>query len=286
MRQTESLMTRVDAGIRQLTSLEPGVAGRAAQVHMAAGGGRVRARLALDAALALRCTPDVAVALAVACELLHNASLVHDDLQDRDAWRRGRPSVWSRHGAGVAICTGDLMLSAAYAALAGTGSRAPVLVRHAHAAVAAAVAGQCAATAPDEVGAVDLGAYDDIAEGKSGALLGLPLELALVAADLGAHALQARAAARRFAIGYQMADDIEDVDIDARGGGLNAVALLARDGHASPVDGVRELALAHLAAAGSLAGGLPAGIGALLSARADALAASLRRPAPRDALSA
>ncbi len=286
MRQTESLMTRVEAGIRQLTSPEEGVAARAAHEHMAAGGARVRARLTLDAALALRCPPDVGVALAVACELLHNASLVHDDVQDRDAWRRGRPSVWSRHGAGVAICTGDLMLSAAYAALAGAGSRAPLLVRHAHAAVAAAVAGQCAATSPGDVAAVDLPAYEAIAAGKSGALLGLPLELALVAAGLGAQVPHARAAARRFAIGYQMADDIDDADIDAATGSLNAVALLGRDGHEAPADGVRDLALAHLAAAVLLAEGLPSGIGTLLAARAAALAVALHRPAMRDALSA
>ena len=38
------------------------------------------------------------VAWGAACELLHNASLIHDDIEDGDRFRRGRPALWARHG--------------------------------------------------------------------------------------------------------------------------------------------------------------------------------------------
>lgn len=78
--------------------------------HLSAGGKRVRARLALASAQALGSTPSDSVPWAASCELLHNASLVHDDLQDGDRMRRGSPTIWVRHGHAQAINAGDLML--------------------------------------------------------------------------------------------------------------------------------------------------------------------------------
>lgn len=62
------------------------------------------------------------VAAAVAVELLHMATLVHDDVLDRAALRRGRPTVFARGGREAATATGDLLFSRAFAELAATGS--------------------------------------------------------------------------------------------------------------------------------------------------------------------
>src|ERR671933_658269 len=62
------------------------------------------------------------VAAAVAVELLHMATLVHDDVLDRAPLRRGRPTVFSAGGTGAATATGDLLFSRAFAELTGTGS--------------------------------------------------------------------------------------------------------------------------------------------------------------------
>ena len=56
---------------------------------------------------------DDALPAAVALELVHNFSLIHDDIEDRDRTRRGRPTVWTMHGVNQAINAGDLMLSIA-----------------------------------------------------------------------------------------------------------------------------------------------------------------------------
>jgi len=61
--------------------------------HFAASGRLVRARLCIDAGLKLGLPTGDIVALAQVVEFLHNASLVHDDIQDADAERRGRPSL-------------------------------------------------------------------------------------------------------------------------------------------------------------------------------------------------
>lgn len=86
--------------------------------HLATGGKRVRARLVLAAVEALGGIVADAVSWAAAVELVHNASLVHDDLEDGDEQRRGHPTVWVRHGVAQAINAGDLMLSLPYRAAA------------------------------------------------------------------------------------------------------------------------------------------------------------------------
>jgi geranylgeranyl pyrophosphate synthase len=66
------------------------------------------------------------VAAAVAVELLHMATLVHDDVLDGAALRRGRPTVVARAGRGAATATGDLLFSRAFAELSSTGSQEAV----------------------------------------------------------------------------------------------------------------------------------------------------------------
>ena len=85
--------------------------------HLQTGGKRLRARLALGAMEALGGPREAAIGWAAACELLHNASLIHDDLQDGDRMRRGQPAAWAKHGEAQAINAGDLGLMLPYLAL-------------------------------------------------------------------------------------------------------------------------------------------------------------------------
>ena len=88
---------------------------------LAAGGKRLRPTLVFIAA-GDGASPDL-VEGAVAVELLHMATLVHDDVLDRAELRRGRPTVFATGGRLPATATGDLLFSRAFAVLAATGER-------------------------------------------------------------------------------------------------------------------------------------------------------------------
>lgn len=96
----------------------PCTLGEIAVEHLATGGKQIRARMVLAAIEALGGAAEHAVPWAAAIELVHNASLVHDDLEDGDEQRRGQPTVWVRYGVAQAINAGDLMLSLPYRAAA------------------------------------------------------------------------------------------------------------------------------------------------------------------------
>jgi geranylgeranyl pyrophosphate synthase len=107
----------VEERLRRAVSSHPGAAERLAAAALDAGGKRLRPLLihlvSDDPERALRCS--------VAIELVHTATLVHDDLIDGAPLRRGRPTTWSTDGATAACATGDYLFARAFAELAGAG---------------------------------------------------------------------------------------------------------------------------------------------------------------------
>ncbi len=85
--------------------------------HTTAAGKRVRPLLCLLACDAVGGSPAEALPAAAAVEILHNFSLVHDDIQDGDETRRHRPTLWALWGVPQAINVGDAMFALAYSAL-------------------------------------------------------------------------------------------------------------------------------------------------------------------------
>lgn len=263
---------------------QPSAAVKAATYHFAAGGQRLRARLAIHAALALGLDHADGIALAATAELLHNASLVHDDLQDRSSSRRGTATVWAAFGDNVAICTGDLLLSAAYGALAqfSDPSKLPALIACIHERTSTAIRGQCADLSPGARILGDIAGFETIAVAKSGALLSLPLEMVFVAANLGTAVLAGREAAEAFAIGYQIADDIADWIDDAGDGPIphsfNAVQVFEAAGFGgTALEEARNLGIQRLTASAATASDLPQGSGTLLRDLALQVTATLSR---------
>lgn len=82
----------------------------AARYHLDTGGKRLRAILPPWLAVNLGGAPEAAFDLGVAFELIHNGTLVHDDLQDGDTQRRGLPTVWARYGMPQAVNVGTALL--------------------------------------------------------------------------------------------------------------------------------------------------------------------------------
>lgn len=110
------------------------------------GGGKLlRARAALRMAPAAEVATDVLVRSAAAVELVHGASLLHDDVIDGGRTRRGAPAFWTRYGAHGAILAGDILLGKALDVLSAT--RDPDLI----AGLAQAVAEVCSAESEQEL---------------------------------------------------------------------------------------------------------------------------------------
>jgi geranylgeranyl diphosphate synthase type I len=138
----------------------------------AAGGKALRPALALLAAEAVDGVAGVALPGAVAVELVHNFSLLHDDVMDRDRLRHHRPTVWSVFGIGPAILAGDALLILALDVLAGSGHPvAQEAMRMLGSAVQDLVEGQCADVEFERRPDVDLAECVTMAARKTGALL-------------------------------------------------------------------------------------------------------------------
>ena len=120
--QVARLLERVELRMEELAvGHGPPLARHAAQT-IAAGGKRLRPLLVCLAAGAPPPETDGLLRAAVAVELVHGATLIHDDVLDGSTLRRGRPTVFASGGRAMATATGDLLFSRAFAELARTRS--------------------------------------------------------------------------------------------------------------------------------------------------------------------
>ena len=108
-------LVKVEARLREIAASAGGPVAGWAGATMAAGGKRLRPLLVL---LAAADEGDRTLRGAVAVELVHAATLVHDDVLDRAALRRGQPTVWSTDGREAAVVTGDHLFARAFSELA------------------------------------------------------------------------------------------------------------------------------------------------------------------------
>jgi geranylgeranyl diphosphate synthase type I len=113
----QEMVDRLDAGSRLMVSYHFGWCDEQGRPVNANGGKAIRPALALLGAEACGADPQTALPAAAAVELVHNFSLVHDDLMDRDRRRRHRPTVWALWGDAAAVLAGDAMFSLAHEVL-------------------------------------------------------------------------------------------------------------------------------------------------------------------------
>ena len=182
--------------------------------HLATGGKRLRAKLALGACAAVGLPVEAAIPWAAACELLHNASLVHDDLQDGDTVRRGHPTTWAKHGMPQAVNAGDLLLMLPFAALDTDGlpeaARWPLsraLAKDAE----TTVRGQSAELDLLRGQRLDVDHYNEAIAGKTAALFALPVSGALIIAGRAADAARLSSPFAALGMLFQLQDDVVDL---------------------------------------------------------------------------
>ncbi len=175
------------------------------------GGGKgIRPALAILSAEATGTLASVGVPGAVAVELVHNFSLLHDDVIDGDRERRHRPTVWALYGVGEAIIAGDALLTLAVRVLLESGTIAATraassLVR----ATDSMIAGQAVDMALESRLDVDLDECLDMAAGKTGALLACAASIGALLADADQRVVESLADfGRNLGLAFQAVDDL------------------------------------------------------------------------------
>lgn len=123
-----SELDRVDARVEQAATLDYPLASGLVLDIVRAGGKRLRPLLLLLSGRAYTSNLEPLVAAAAGVELLHTASLVHDDSVDRAALRRGKPTLNSRLGTGAVILVGDFLFAQSAILAASTGSARVVAI--------------------------------------------------------------------------------------------------------------------------------------------------------------
>lgn len=165
----------------------------------------IRPAIVLRIAEELGGNPDVALSAAVSLELVHEFSLIHDDVEDGDKTRRGRPTVWSRWGEPQAINAGDLMLSLALVEAGSVGDEALGRLLDA---VVEMVEGQ-ALDVSFETRWPSMSEYIAMIDKKTGALFRCACELGAILAG-GPHEVRDRLneVGRELGRAYQIRDDL------------------------------------------------------------------------------
>jgi geranylgeranyl pyrophosphate synthase len=227
---------RIPAAAGGYLDLPAGPLAEAMRYAVMNGGKRVRPALVLGACQALGGDTEKALTAAVAVEMIHCYSLVHDDLpcMDDDDLRRGQPTTHKIYGEAIALLAGDALQSLAFAVLAA----GPLDAAQLHAqvqALSAASRDMAVGQALDmaaEGRALGLEALENIHRQKTGALIRASVQLGAIAAGAqvgGAGWSALTTYAERLGLAFQVHDDVLDVIGDTQKIGKPAGSDIARD---------------------------------------------------------
>ncbi|MEU9190885.1 family 2 encapsulin nanocompartment cargo protein polyprenyl transferase [Streptomyces sp. NPDC048484] len=257
----ERARASVDPELRRAVESLPASTRRIALYHFgwqhadgtpAAGnpGKAIRPALVLAAAGALGGHRTTAVRAAAAVELVHNFTLLHDDVMDRDATRRHRPTAWAVFGDADAVLAGDSLQALAHRLLADDPHPASsAAAARLASCVVELCAGQHADTVMERRGPDDI-TLDEVlamAEAKTGALLGCACALGALYAGADEAEVEALDAfGREAGLAFQFIDDVIGIwgdptrtgkpagaDLMARKKSLPVVAALTADTQAA-----------------------------------------------------
>ena len=207
----------------------------AARYHFQNPGKSFRAQLALASGNALGLNEQDNLHWAAACELLHNASLIHDDISDASTHRRGQQSINQQFGSDMALCLGDWMVAKAFELGARNRHYGGQLTALLAQAMQITCSGQMADISQRQC--ADLEEWQQIAEGKTAPLLVAPIKGAAIAAGLVIDFSTLDRLVGLCGLAYQGRNDIDDIipsshrssDLDGRKPNM-VISLFAKQG--------------------------------------------------------
>ena len=252
--QLDEGLAAVERAMLKITDSRVDVLRDASRHILSAGGKRIRPRLLLLTYLALGGDDLTRVARpAAAIELMHTASVVHDDINDHGILRRGRPSVNAIWGRTFALLTGDFLFTAVYELMAPYEQLNIDLAR----AATALVEGETLQASAVKNNTFTREVYMDIIALKTAALFRAAAEIGARLADARDFEVDALGEfGFNLGLGFQIVDDILDIvadeeslgktsGIDVGQGRGVAVALHAGNGNGSaqavdPLDAIKR----------------------------------------------
>jgi geranylgeranyl diphosphate synthase, type I len=174
-----------------------------------AGGKAIRPALAILSAEAAIGRPECGIPGAVAIELVHNFSLLHDDVMDRDVTRRHRPTGWVAFGEGDAILAGNALLALAVQVLIQTGVEGRRSLPHLMEATQRLISGQSMDIGLENQASVDLHEVLAMEAGKTAALLACASSIGALAAGAPEHMVRGlESFGFEMGMAFQLVDDL------------------------------------------------------------------------------
>ncbi len=184
---------------------------------------------------------NTALPAAAAIELIHNFSLIHDDIEDDSPLRRGRKTLWKKWGVAQAINAGDAMFSLAHIAIIRLEETTSKLVafdatKILHASCLRLTQGQFLDISYEEDGNLSMDAYWPMVEGKTAALLSASTEIGAIIAQSNNQTRYAfREFGRLLGLAFQTKDDLLGIWGDAALTGKSAASDLTSGKKSLPV---------------------------------------------------
>ena len=228
----EEELASVETQLTAATSVAPAPVSEIASYILDAGGKRIRPSLCILSARAFSNT-ETPTALAVVCELLHNATLLHDDVIDEGDIRRGKPAarmVWSN---ALSILGGDYMLMRCVETMS---AMSPVYMKQFVATLKSLVEGEIVQLRLRESISTSRDDYFQIVEGKTSSLFGFAAFAGATAGGASESSVAEMTTFGRYiGASFQLIDDVLDFSSDADVLGKNLLADISQGKMTLPV---------------------------------------------------
>lgn len=210
LKMVEADLLRVEEQLVQLLEKRGGVLKGPAEMMFRSGGKRLRPALVLLSSRLYGPQPESAIGIAAAVEMVHGASLIHDDVIDNTDLRRGKPTLNAVTGNRIAVLLGDLLLCQALLAVAELDR--VVLVQVVSQAVADMTAGQILELRHQGNVETQVDQYLSMIEGKTAALMEAGCRLGALLNQASPDQVQACGDfGRNLGMAFQISDDVLDI---------------------------------------------------------------------------